>query len=62
MSATPRDKTPPAVPMLVKAVKKGNAIVITWEANTEPDLGGYNVYRVTSSKPVKSKRFARKGK
>ncbi len=39
--------------MLVKAEKKGNAIVITWEANTEQDLGGYNVYRIVGSKPVK---------
>lgn len=53
VSATPKDKTPPAAPMLVKAVKKGNAIALTWEANTEKDLAGYNVYRITGSKPVK---------
>ena len=53
ISAIPKDKTPPAVPMLVKAVKKGNVIAITWEAGTEQDLGGYNVYRVVSSQPVK---------
>ncbi len=53
VSATPKDKTPPAPPMLVKAVKKGNAIALTWEANTEKDLAGYNVYRITGSKPDK---------
>jgi hypothetical protein len=52
-SATPKDTTPPAPPMLVKAVKKGNAIELTWEANTEKDLAGYNVYRIMGSKPEK---------
>ena len=53
VSATPQDKTPPGPPMLAKAEKKGKAIVITWEASTEKDLGGYNVYRIMGSKPVK---------
>ncbi|MBP1750617.1 MAG: Fibronectin type domain protein [Deltaproteobacteria bacterium] len=53
IDATPKDTTPPAPPMLVKAEKKGNAIMITWEAGTEKDLAGYNVYRIMGSKPVK---------
>lgn len=53
IDATPKDRTPPAPPMLVKAEKKGNTIGITWEAGTEKDLGGYNVYRIMGSKPVK---------
>ncbi len=53
VKATPTDKTPPAAPAQVKAVKKGSAISITWDENTEKDLAGYNVYRVMGSSTVK---------
>ncbi len=53
VSATPKDKTPPSAPMLVKAVKKGTAIQLNWQANTESDLDGYNVYRIIGSKPAR---------
>jgi len=53
VSATPKDKTPPSAPTLVKAEKNGDSMVITWEAGTDNDLGGYNVYRIMGSEAVK---------
>ncbi len=52
-TATPKDRTPPGAPMGVKAEKKGKAIVVTWQANAEKDLAGYNVYRIMGSQAVK---------
>jgi hypothetical protein len=53
IEATPIDKTPPAVPAMVKAVKKGNLVSITWKENTEKDFAGYNVYRIVSGSAEK---------
>lgn len=52
------DKFPPATPMGLQAVYSGLAqepfIDLSWTANTEPDLAGYNVYRHTGdAAPVK---------
>lgn len=52
-TATPRDRTPPGAPTGVKAERKGKAIALTWQANAEKDLGGYNVYRIMGSQAVK---------
>jgi len=52
-TATPRDRTPPGAPMGVKSERKGKAIAVTWQANMEKDLGGYNVYRIMGSQAVK---------
>ncbi|MBX2929152.1 MAG: fibronectin type III domain-containing protein [Saprospiraceae bacterium] len=39
------DETPPAAPLNVRgAVLKNGSMVISWDANTEPDLLGYRVY------------------
>ena len=56
IEATPVDKTPPRQPEMVKAVKKGNLVSITWKENTEKDLAGYNIYVVIGSKKEKINR------
>lgn len=42
---SPRDIFPPAAPHNVRAVYAAGAVEVTWTANAEPDLAGYNVYR-----------------
>jgi hypothetical protein len=42
----PSDVFPPAAPKSLAAVASPGAISLIWEANGEPDLGGYLVYRV----------------
>lgn len=46
VKATPIDKSPPRQPEMVKAVKKGNLVSVTWKESTEKDFAGYNIYRV----------------
>jgi hypothetical protein len=49
------DVFPPATPVGLQAVYSGIAeqpfIDLSWTANTEPDLAGYNVYRHTENEP-----------
>jgi hypothetical protein len=42
---TPEDKFPPAAPADLHATASANSVELSWEANTEPDLGSYRVYR-----------------
>jgi len=42
------DLTPPDAPQNLKSLTQGNVVTLTWDANTEADLGGYNVYRLNS--------------
>jgi hypothetical protein len=44
-AATPRDITPPASPQNLRAAATRAEVSLIWDANTEPDLGGYLVYR-----------------
>lgn len=53
VEATPRDLTPPSVPMGVKAEKRGGAARISWMASDDKDLAGYNVYRLVAGKAQK---------
>jgi fibronectin type 3 domain-containing protein len=46
LDVVPKDKTPPAVPLDMKAERKGNTVVITWKESPDKDLAGYNVYRI----------------
>jgi hypothetical protein len=41
------DKFPPAAPAAVHAIASTASIELSWDANTEPDLAGYRVYRST---------------
>lgn len=45
ISATPTDYTPPSPPRGLVAVPGPGGIALSWEANAEPDLQGYRIYR-----------------
>lgn len=42
---TPKDVFPPAAPTGLAATYVSGAVEVVWNANTESDLGGYNIYR-----------------
>ncbi|HOE16738.1 MAG TPA: fibronectin type III domain-containing protein [Syntrophorhabdaceae bacterium] len=46
LDVVPKDKTPPTVPLDMKAEWKGNTVVINWREPPDKDLAGYNVYRI----------------
>jgi len=47
----PRDVFPPAAPTGLTAVNAAGAVDLLWNANTESDLAGYNVYRSADGGP-----------
>ncbi|GAA0510515.1 hypothetical protein Ade02nite_46150 [Paractinoplanes deccanensis] len=50
--ATPADSAPPAVPAGLKAGAGDGKLTLTWAANREPDLAGYNVYPAGGATPL----------
>lgn len=51
---TPEDRFPPAVPAGLRAAASPNSVELSWDANTEPDLAGYRLYRsVPGGRPEK---------
>ncbi|MDN5855700.1 MAG: Ig-like domain-containing protein, partial [Actinomycetia bacterium] len=48
-SADEPDTEPPAAPTGLSATASGQAVELSWDANGEDDLAGYNVYRGESS-------------
>lgn len=53
VDAVPKDQTPPAMPLEVKAEQKDKGIAITWKEGKEKDIKGYNIYRINGSKTEK---------
>ncbi len=43
------DTTPPTAPQNLASTPGNGVVSLTWNANAEPDLAGYNVYRSTST-------------
>lgn len=46
VKVTPRDTFPPSPPQGLSSIYSAGAVELVWTANAEPDLAGYNVYRV----------------
>ncbi|MCP4662251.1 MAG: hypothetical protein GY856_43165, partial [bacterium] len=52
------DVTPPAPPRDLAARMEESAVILTWTANEEPDLQGFNIHRIEGGSPVKINQAA----
>lgn len=50
---TPVDRFPPAAPRQLVALPSAEAIELLWDANEEPDLAGYHVWRSEGGGPAR---------
>ena len=50
VSATPKDRTPPAPPRQIDSISTAGGVRIVWQAVSEKDLGGYRIYRRSADK------------
>lgn len=50
---TPVDRFPPAAPRQLVALPSAEAIELLWDANDEPDLAGYHVWRSEGGGPAR---------
>jgi len=50
---TPRDIFPPAPPEGLSGIYSAGAVELVWSASNEPDLAGYNVYRLAGDAPTR---------
>jgi Tol biopolymer transport system component/fibronectin type 3 domain-containing protein len=64
ITVTHTDLTPPEIPADLTAVTNGAVVTISWNANREQDLAGYNIYRTSgttkkkiNATPVNQPRF-----
>lgn len=58
------DTTPPATPIGLKATPYNAAVTLTWDANKEGDLAGYNVYvdgQKVNTSVIKNTKYTIKG-
>ncbi len=50
VSATPKDRTPPAPPFQIHCISTAEGVRIVWSGGSEKDLGGYRIYRRSAGK------------
>jgi len=66
VKGSPKDLTPPPIPINLKGELKNGKVYLSWDASSADDLKGYNVYRSESikgkfiklnTKPLKERKF-----
>ncbi len=52
VTITPKDIFPPSIPMNLKAIVGTRSVELSWDRDTESDLGGYRVFRGAGNRPL----------